>query len=149
MDSMELTIEIALSLLLGVTIFYSIYLSRALSRLRADRSELNALIASLDLSSTQAQSGIEHLRQTTERVGKQLTGNIEEARALKAELVNLCKVGETMANRLERGMQMGRRSAVEEKMTVASQVSGKEAARPSGKGAAERAFLQALRLKQG
>lgn len=81
MDRFQLGIEIALSVLLLVTIFYSLYLGRALSVLRRDRGQLDALIASLQSSSAQAQSGIDHLRQTTELVGRALGKPLSPARA--------------------------------------------------------------------
>lgn len=101
MDDVQLGIEAALSLLLIVSIFYSLHLGRALAVLRRDRVELTNLINGLSNSSAEAQAGIDHLRQTTELVGRQLTKTLEHGRVLRGELSVLCTRGEEVANRLE------------------------------------------------
>jgi len=162
MDRFQLGIEIALSALLLVTIFYSLYLGRALSVLRRDRGQLDALISSLQSSSAQAQSGIDHLRQTTELVGRALGKTVESGKSLKRDLAMLCDRSETLAQQLESLLPAGRVAAkaaprVEE---MPEETSFRSALRlkpeevrtmkPSGsKSAAERELLRALRQKQG
>ncbi|EHH68212.1 DUF6468 domain-containing protein [Gluconobacter morbifer] len=165
MDRFQLSLEIALSVLLLVTIFYSLYLGRALSVLRRDRHQLDALIASLQSSSTQAKAGIDHLRQTTEIVGRALSKTVESGQTLKRDLVVLCERSETLAQQLETLLPLGRvpaQSAVADTPEPAPssrddmfravkrfrQEEGR-VTKSSSKGAAEREFIRALRERQG
>ncbi|MEN3167175.1 DUF6468 domain-containing protein [Gluconobacter sp. OJB] len=162
MDGFQLGIEIALSVLLLVTIFYSLYLGRALSVLRRDRGQLDALISSLQSSSAQAQSGIDHLRQTTELVGRALGKTVESGKSLKRDLAMLCDRSETLAQQLESLLPAGRVAVKASPLTEerSEESSFRSALRlkpdevrtmkPSGsKSAAERELLRALRQKQG
>ena len=162
MDGFQLGIEIALSVLLLVTIFYSLYLGRARSVLRRDRGQLDALISSLQSSSAQAQSGIDHLRQTTELVGRALGKTVESGKSLKRDLAMLCDRSETLAQQLESLLPAGRvavkaSSRTEEPSEAANFRSALRlkpdevrTMKPSGsKSAAERELLRALRQKQG
>ncbi|MBF0875461.1 hypothetical protein HKD21_01175 [Gluconobacter cerevisiae] len=162
MDGFQLGIEIALSVLLLVTIFYSLYLGRALSVLRRDRGQLDALISSLQSSSAQAQSGIDHLRQTTELVGRALGKTVESGKSLKRDLAMLCDRSETLAQQLESLLPAGRVAVKASPLTEErfEESSFRSALRlkpdevrtmkPSGsKSAAERELLRALRQKQG
>ncbi|WP_215745244.1 MULTISPECIES: DUF6468 domain-containing protein [Gluconobacter] len=165
MDRFQLGIEIALSMLLLVTIFYSLYLGRALSVLRRDRGQLDALIASLQSSSAQAQSGIDHLRQTTELVGRALGKTVESGKSLKRDLAMLCERSETLAQQLESLLPAGRVATAGMKASSRVEERPEEAPfrsalrlkpdevrtmKPSGsKSAAERELLRALRQKQG
>jgi len=165
MDRFQLWIEIALSVLLLVTIFYSLYLGRALSILRRDRGQLDALIASLQSSSAQAQSGIDHLRQTTELVGRALGKTVESGKSLKRDLAMLCDRSETLAQQLESLLPAGRVATASVKASPRPEERPEETTfrsalrlkpdeirtmKPSGsKSAAERELLRALRQKQG
>ncbi|MQR99144.1 DUF6468 domain-containing protein [Gluconobacter aidae] len=165
MDRFQLGIEIALSVLLLVTIFYSLYLGRALSVLRRDRGQLDALIASLQSSSAQAQSGIDHLRQTTELVGRALGKTVESGKSLKRDLAMLCERSETLAQQLESLLPAGRIATPGMKAAPRVEERSEEipfrsafrlkpdevrTMKPGGsKSAAERELLRALRQKQG
>lgn len=140
MDNIQLGIEAGLSLLLLITIFYSIHLGRALSALRRDRAEVINLVNTLQQSSVQAQNGIEHLRQTTELVGRQLNRTIEKAKNLRVELNDLCERGEECADRIE-------------KMPLVSHASMRmenaaESNADTNKSTAERNLLRALRMQK-
>ncbi|AOX17422.1 DUF6468 domain-containing protein [Kozakia baliensis] len=140
MDNIQLGIEAGLSLLLLITIFYSIHLGRALSVLRRDRAEVINLVNTLQQSSVQAQNGIEHLRQTTELVGRQLNRTIEQAKNLRVELNGLCERGEECADRIE-------------KMPLVSHASMRmenaaESNTDTNKSTAERNLLRALRMQK-
>lgn len=165
MDRFQLGIEIALSALLLVTIFYSLYLGRALSVLRRDRGQLDALIASLQSSSAQAQSGIDHLRQTTELVGRALGKTVESGKSLKRDLAMLCDRSEILAQQLESLLPAGRVATAAVKPSPRVDERPEEATfrsalrlkpdevrtmKPGGsKSAAERELLRALSQKQG
>ncbi|GBR11453.1 DUF6468 domain-containing protein [Gluconobacter frateurii] len=167
MDRFQLGLEIALSVLLLVTIFYSLYLGRALAVIRRDRGQLDALIMSLESSSAQAQSGIDHLRQTTEMVGRALGKTVESGKVLKHELTALCERSEAAAQVLEgrtpaprepspaamayadEGDTMPLRTPLRPRMDEGRLGSVGVTKSPVGKSAAERELLRALRQKQG
>lgn len=167
MDRFQLGIEIALSVLLLVTIFYSLYLGRALSVLRRDRGQLDALISSLQSSSVQAQSGIDHLRQTTELVGRALGKTVESGKSLKRDLAMLCERSETLAQQLESLLPAGRVATASMKAATTPRAEERPEEAPfrsalrlkpdevrimkpgGSKSAAERELLRALRQKQG
>ncbi|GBQ98873.1 DUF6468 domain-containing protein [Gluconobacter cerinus] len=166
MDRFQIVLEVALSALLLITIFYSLYLGRALSVIRRNRGELDALIASLQSSSQQAQSGIDHLRQTTEMVGRSLGKTVESGKSLKRELTMLCERSEAVAQVLEKTASIGRPANPEPlREADAPDMEGPRFSgrlrtdegrwgspstlkTPSGKTAAERELLRALRQKQ-
>ncbi|MBF0870369.1 DUF6468 domain-containing protein [Gluconobacter japonicus] len=167
MDRFQLGLEIALSVLLLVTIFYSLYLGRALAVIRRDRGQLDALIMSLESSSAQAQSGIDHLRQTTEMVGRALGKTVETGKTLKNELTILCERSEAVAQVLEGGASTqkassqkpiirpeeedvpGVRMPLRPRMDEGRMGSVGTVKTPVGKSAAERELLRALRQRQG
>lgn len=165
MDRFQFWIEVTLSILLLITIFYSLYLGRALAVIRRDRNELNALISSLQASSQQAHAGIDHLRQTTELVGRALGKTVDSGRQLQRELAQLCDRSESLAEKLEDSLASGRPASIGGRSGVAdagafrsvSRLDREEGAPVSagpstlgvGKSAAERELLRALRQKQG
>lgn len=163
MDRFQLGIEIVLSILLLVTLFYSLYLGRALSVLRRDRGQLDALIASLQSSSVQAQSGIDHLRQTTELVGRALGKTVDAGKSLKRDLAMLCERSETLAEQLESLLPAGRAAVPLSRVvkrddkddsiyrTALKSLQDDSRLTKSGgsKSEAERELLRALRQKQG
>ena len=152
MADVQLGIEATLSLLLILSIFYSLHLGRALSSLRRDKDELGRLILSLDRSSNDARSGIEHLRQTTEVSARQLGKTVDQGKLLRAELVELCKLGEDLASRLEGRSVYQRPSLVSDSHDVPTLPDGpvmEEPAHSMGmKSQAERDLLRALRLQR-
>ncbi|CAI9121621.1 DUF6468 domain-containing protein [Brytella acorum] len=152
MADIQLGIEATLSLLLILSIFYSLHLGRALTSLRRDKDELGRLIQSLDRSSGDARSGIEHLRQTTEVSARQLGKTVDQGKLLRAELVELCKLGEDLATRLEGRSVYQRPSLVsdgDDNTPLMTEVAPPEPTRSVGvKSDAERELLRALRLQR-
>ncbi|GAJ28082.1 DUF6468 domain-containing protein [Acidomonas methanolica] len=150
MDDIQLGIEVALALLLVTTIFYSLHLGRALAVLRRDRAELGNLIVSLERSCGEARTGIEQLRQATEISTRQLGKSVESGKALRAELEELCRLGEELVARVQARGSVQRNPG--DDMVPAQ---GDERPQPSydprGKGAkseAERELLRALRMQR-
>ncbi|MCH4092189.1 DUF6468 domain-containing protein [Acetobacter sp.] len=101
MTASEYTIEIALCILLGFGIFYSIHLGRALAVLRRDRRELADLVARLDESGRRAEDGVEKLQTAGEVSGRSLGRMIDQSRLLQGELEVLSTRADTIAERLE------------------------------------------------
>ena len=101
MTASEYTIEIALCILLGFGIFYSIHLGRALAVLRRDRRELADLVARLDESGRRAEDGVEKLQTAGEVSGRSLGRMIDQSRMLQGELEALSTRADSVAERLE------------------------------------------------
>lgn len=101
MTASEYTIEIALCILLGFGIFYSIHLGRALAILRRDRRELADLVARLDESGRRAEDGVEKLQTAGEVSGRSLGRMIDQSRMLQGELEALSTRADAIAGRLE------------------------------------------------
>lgn len=101
MTASEYTIEIALCILLGFGIFYSIHLGRALAVLRRDRRELADLVARLDESGRRAEDGVEKLRTAGDVSGRSLSRMIDQSKMLQGELESLSERADAIAERLE------------------------------------------------
>ena len=111
--SMEPLLDIALIVLLAVTLFHAVRLERALGVLRRDRSALEELVAGFNASTRQAEQGIERLRAAADGAGRQIAKQVETATALKDDLMFLTERGERLADRLDALVRAGRQIGVE------------------------------------
>jgi hypothetical protein len=110
---MEILLEIVLTGLLAATLVYALRLERALGVLKRDRSALEELVAGFNASTRQAEAGIERLRGAAEGAGRQITQQLDEARALKDDMAFLLERGSRLADRLDSLVRVGRPLAVE------------------------------------
>lgn len=94
-------LDVAVLLLLAVTLFHALRLRRALGVLSRDRPALEALVAAFNVSTQQAENGIERLRGSAEGVGRAIARQNETALALKDDLAFLVERGDRLANRLD------------------------------------------------
>ncbi|WP_428391902.1 DUF6468 domain-containing protein [Lichenicoccus sp.] len=101
MSGMESWLEILLSGLLVMTLFHALRLERALGVLRRDRAALEQLVAGFNESTRQAEAGIERLRTVADGAGRQITRQVEQAKALKNDLSFLTERGEKLADQLD------------------------------------------------
>jgi Domain of unknown function (DUF6468) len=62
MHGLEWMLEIALTVLLGLTLFHALRLERALGVLRRDRAALDELVRGFNDATIQAEAGVERLR---------------------------------------------------------------------------------------
>ncbi|GBQ66181.1 hypothetical protein AA103196_1309 [Ameyamaea chiangmaiensis NBRC 103196] len=152
MDEFQVGLEIFLSVLLTVSITYSMYLGRSLATLRRDRAALADLIASLQDSSRQAEEGIEQLHRSGDSVGRQLGKLIDQARLLRSELATMTEKGEAVSDRLDRALRAGKylADAVENGKEQASPAAYEWQPPPSSgkpRSLAERDLLRALKMK--
>ncbi len=151
--SMELGLDIALIVLLVATLFHALRLERALGLLKRDRATLEALVASFDASSAQAEHGIAQLREAAEGAGRQLSREIERGGALKADIIFLNERAERLADRLELGMRNARAQGMDApaepvlRAVRMAEVEGTQT-RPILRSQAERDLLKALRAAQ-
>jgi len=108
MDGFQIGLEVFLSVLLTVSIIYSMYLGHSLAVLRRDRNTLNDLIVSLQDSSRQAESGIEKLHRSGESVGRNLGKLTDQARVLRTELAMVTERAEAVSEKLDKAVRAGK-----------------------------------------
>jgi hypothetical protein len=144
MAAMEWLLDIVLIGLLAATLFHAIRLERALGVLKRDRVELQELIANFNVSTRQAEIGVERLHGAAAGAGQQIAHQVDAALALKDDLVLLIERGNGLADRMDTLVRAGRPIAGEApRLTV---VSDADAAQPRVRSQAERDLLKALRM---
>lgn len=94
-------LDIAVSLLLGVTILYCWKLSRRITSLHTSRRELEQFIQEFNEAIVKADHSIQVLKDLTLQTDKALRGHIETARFLSNDLSFLAHKGTALADRLE------------------------------------------------
>jgi Domain of unknown function (DUF6468) len=140
MAGMEWTLEIALVMLLGATLFQAIKLERALGVLKRDRAALESLVAHFNASTRQAESGIQRLRAAVDSAGHEIESQLATSVSLKDDLTFLTERGDRLADRLDTLVRAARPLAQD-----------RPASTPVSNGSnsgsqVERNLLQALRL---
>ena len=101
MNDAQWLLEILLMGLLTVTLFHALRLEKALGVLRRDRASLEELIVGFNDSTRQAESGIDRLRAVADGAGRQIARHVDQAKALKNDLVFLSERGEKLADQLD------------------------------------------------
>ena len=141
---MEILLEIALVGLLAATLFHAMRLERALGVLKRDRASLEDLVAGFNESTHQAEAGIDRLRAAADGAGRQIARQLDEARALKDDLVFLTERGARLADRIDGLVRAGRPMAAEavRPLPVEADVDETTGLRSQ----AERDLLRALRM---
>ena len=104
MGNIDRVVELLLMLLLGATLFQAVRLQRTLTRLRQDRSALDASIAEFDSGTRQAEAGLSSVREAAESLSRQLS----HAAALRDDLAFLADRGEGAADRLDQLVRAAR-----------------------------------------
>jgi len=153
MADAQVVLDLALLLLLGVTLFHAVRLEKALGVLKRDRAVLEGLVAGFNDSTRQAEIGVDRLRAATEGAGRQIARQIEQAQRLRDDLSFLSERGEKLAERLEGSVRSARMfadtSAVQDSATIAPRFPAAVAAETPGgprlRSEAERDLLRALR----
>lgn len=157
---MEWLLEVALIVLLAVTLFHALRLERALGVLRRDRTALEELVAGFNASTRQAEQGVERLRAAADGAGRQIARQLDTAGALKDDLVFLIERGERLADRLDGLVRAGKQIAPEVPRSVlpdypraeaiaaelTAGMAQAEGPEPPLRSQAERDLLRALRL---
>jgi hypothetical protein len=101
MGGMEWILEIALTVLLALTLFHALRLERALGVLKRDRAALAELVQGFNDATNQAEAGIDRLRGAADGAGRQIARHVESAVALKDDLIFLTERGEKLADRMD------------------------------------------------
>ncbi|OIQ63784.1 hypothetical protein GALL_546740 [mine drainage metagenome] len=108
MPTMEWTLEIVLMVLLAATLVQAIRLERALGVLKRDRASLEALVAGFNISTNQAESGIQKLRAAADGTGRHIEEQLTKSGSMKDDLIYLTERGDRLADRLERLVRAAR-----------------------------------------
>ncbi len=141
MPTMEWTLEIALMVLLAATLVQAIRLERALGVLKRDRASLEALVAGFNISTNQAESGIQKLRAAADGTGRHIEEQLTKSGSMKDDLIYLTERGDRLADRLERLVRAARPLTGDRTETPAGTAPGTPPGTP-----AERELLHALRM---
>jgi hypothetical protein len=115
------------SILLVITIFYGVILSRRLSALRADKVELQGLVQNLAIATQSAEAGVKGLRAAADDIGRQLEKKVSDALSLRDDLSYMLERGGNVADRLEGDIRARR----EEPKPETSRPRAVEAQRPA------------------
>ncbi len=103
-----LIIEGAVAVLLAITIGYCIVLNRKITRLQADRTALQQMIADLVQATTMANTAIRGLKQTAAEADETLNQRLNEAERFAIELANHVNAGQAVMDRIARITQAAR-----------------------------------------
>jgi hypothetical protein len=144
MVAMEWTLEIALVVLLGATLFQAIRLERALTVLKRDRSSLESLVVGFNASTHQAENGIQRLRSAADGAGRDIEAQLIKSVSLKDDLAFLTERGDRLADRLDTLVRAARplmRERTEDKPQAAAKGAGAAATSQ-----VERELMAALRM---
>ena len=104
MGGLGVALDLLVVGLLAATMLHAVRLHRALGALRRDGGALAAAVSGFDDGARQAETGLQHLRLSAERLGTQL----DEAGALRDDLAYMMDRGDALANRLDALVRAGR-----------------------------------------
>jgi hypothetical protein len=95
-----LLVEIAVAVLLALTIGYCVVLNQRLQRLHADKDMMRQMIADLVGATNLANQAIKELKQTAIEADSQLNARLEEASRFGVELANHVNAGSVLMDRI-------------------------------------------------
>lgn len=101
---LSIGLDVVILIALGVTIFYTVTLSRRLNVFRSQRKEFEGLINELSANIARAQDSIAELKEASLATGEQLHRKVKDAQMLQDELEQILVSGENLADRLEAGI---------------------------------------------
>lgn len=154
MGNIGMIMDVLVLLALGVTIGYAFRLSRQLNNLKADRTQIEALIAGLSTAVSRAETAIKNMRQTALESGDGLQKQINVARELFDELQLMTEAGHSLADRLQVLAERGRKAVSGDsvaKPAPAPKKPDEAKAAPAGaqpKSRAEKELLEALQARE-
>ncbi len=110
-ELLSIGLDILVIVLLGVTIYYALKLSRSLNNFRAYRKEFNGLISELGRNIEDAHKVIEKMKTSGSKSGSDLEAVLKESKFLADELQLINEAGNSLAGRLEGLAEKNRRIA--------------------------------------
>lgn len=109
--TLALAIDVLVSVLLLVTIFYAATLNRKLSQLRTSRSEFEKLVAEFSSAAVRTEGSIAALKESAGQQQAGLQKNIDRAGALQDELAFILDRGDGLADKLDGLIRSGRKAS--------------------------------------
>ncbi len=117
--TLSLFLDMALIVLLAVTIGYAVSLNRKLMGLRRNKAEMEKLAAAFSQATLKADDGIGRLRTNTDA----LQAQVDKAQGLRDDLAFLLERANTAADRLEDAIRTSRTRAPATEPPVSAPVS--------------------------
>ena len=117
--TLSLFLDMALIVLLAVTIGYAVSLNRKLMGLRRNKAEMEKLAAAFSQATLKADDGIGRLRTNTDA----LQAQVDKAQGLRDDLAFLLERANTAADRLENAIRTSRTRAPATEQPVSAPVS--------------------------
>ncbi|NKB56792.1 MAG: hypothetical protein GKS00_10695 [Alphaproteobacteria bacterium] len=106
-----LLIDVFGAILLIVVIVYAFRLNRSLSSLKANKAELDGLIATFTQSTNRAEASVARLKASATETATTLQANVSKAQELRDDLAFMTDRADELANRLEAGIKTARSAA--------------------------------------
>ena len=129
MSQTEWAVQLAVVVLLAVTLPMAWRLERMLRALRADRAALDAGSTQISEATRQAEVALMRLRGSTEIAGRQLNERVTAAEAARDDLHYLLERAEALAGRLEVAVEAARPLAASAKTAAGQALPRSEAER--------------------
>lgn len=156
--SPALIIDGILLILLGVTLFIGIRLSRQFAEIRNDQNRMMELVGHLNTASARAEKAVQSMKQTAMDTGENLQGRVGQGQALCEELEIMIEAGDSLAERLQVIAENSRKAvgqspqASKKSAPSSNRESKKETAKDSAGGdeprsRAERELVEALKSR--
>jgi hypothetical protein len=108
MSNWQWLLDAGVAGLLVATLWRAYRLELALASLRRDRGALEALTTTFDVSTRQAQGGIDRLRELADSAGRRVEQQSATALGLKDDLALLIERGERLAERMDHATRAAR-----------------------------------------
>jgi hypothetical protein len=151
---LEWGLQLAVLVLLGAAVPFAIRLERSLREIRKDRTAMEASAQGLSEAAGAAESAILRLRATAELAGRQVQERVTTAEPLRDDLRFLIERAETLADRLEALVRLGRPMAGHEAPPAPAPAAARPLREPPSdagplRSQAERDLLRALSIGTG
>ncbi len=104
----DILFDILIICLLFPTIIYAVILNHRLKSLRSNQEDFGKLILAFNDATTRAESGTIKLRQLAEHAGTELKEQVDKAKVLREDLAYFLEKADTIANKLEENIRLGR-----------------------------------------
>jgi hypothetical protein len=141
-----IAIDIVMLCALGLTIFFSLRLSKKFDRLQADRKAFEQLIAALNLAASRSELAIKSLKEAAVESGDRLQDKVNAARALSEELEIVVEAGDNLASRLGVLAEKSRRAQAPDDDALPAPAPETRTAQPRTR--AEKELLEAVKSRQ-
>jgi hypothetical protein len=126
-EVLSIGLDVVVLIVLGVTIFYAVKLTKSLNAFRSYREEFEALLDELTRNMDDAQRAIHNLKMASGDAGKNLQKTLSESRGLADELQIINESSSKLANRLEKSLGSGKVKARDYDEQVFNTIKGVEA----------------------